>query len=254
MTHSTVVIGLATFRRPDGLALILPGLIEQAGELTPPARIVVVDNDPDAGAREQVQAVIDAHPGMVRYLHEPRPGIAMARNAALADAQDADAIVFVDDDEEVTPGWLTTLVGFWREHRCAGVSAPVVTVFEGGEPDEYVRRSGVFDRARRPSGTRVPGAATNNLLLDLDFLRSHGLSFDDRFGLSGGSDTMLTRSITAAGGEILWFDEAEVLDHIPTARMTPEWVRHRVARQANSWARVQVELAGGPRRDRKSVV
>ena len=185
----SVVLGLATFRRPADLERILPGLIAQAAELEPRARVVVVDNDPDAGARDQV-----SHHAGVTYVHEPKPGIAAARNAALDAAAEADAIVFVDDDEEVTEGWLKALVGCWQTYGCQAVAGPVTTVFDDGEPEPYVRDCGVFDTVVRPTGTVVPGAATNNLLLDLAWLRAHDLRFDDRFGLSGGSDGLLTSS------------------------------------------------------------
>src|SRR6478752_6966716 len=92
-----VVVGLATFHRPEGLARILPLLSQQVRELSgAEARIVVVDNDPLGGAREQVLEWADRR---VTYVHEPRPGIASARNRALDEALDADALVFIDDDE-----------------------------------------------------------------------------------------------------------------------------------------------------------
>ncbi|RIJ43461.1 glycosyltransferase, partial [Maribellus luteus] len=42
-------------------------------------------------------------------LHEPEPGVANARNAALAVAKGA-MIAFLDDDEEAPPGWLAALI------------------------------------------------------------------------------------------------------------------------------------------------
>ena len=56
-------------------------------------------------------------------------------------------------------------------------------------------------------GTRVTVAATNNLLLDLPPIRAHGLDFDERFGLSGGSDTLFTRKLAKLGRLMLRCDE-----------------------------------------------
>ena len=89
-----VAVCLATFRRPAELDRILPVLVEQRAALSPPASIIVVDNDPDAGARDQVAAAITRFKGAdgadgpgagggISYVHEPTPGIAAARNAAI---------------------------------------------------------------------------------------------------------------------------------------------------------------------------
>ncbi|WP_170853930.1 glycosyltransferase family 2 protein [Microlunatus flavus] len=241
-----VVVGVATFRRPAALARLLPALVAQLEAYAGEASVLVVDNDPDAGAREEVARWAG---GRVRYAHEPRPGIAAARNRALAGAGDARLLVFVDDDGLPQPGWLSRMVEAWLRWRPAAVSGPAVPRFEEGEPDPWVAGSGVFDRTVRPTGMLLGGASSANLLLDLEQLRAFGLAFDEAFGLTGGSDTMLTHAIVAAGGEIRWCDEAEVLDFHSPDRMTRAWVRRRSYRTGNDWSRVALALApSGPRR------
>jgi len=240
----SVVIAVATFRRPDCLARILPRLVEQAGQLGAAASVLVVDNDPDGGAAHYVRSIASQ---TVRYVHEPRPGIAAARNRALDESAAADVVVFIDDDEEPGPRWLQTLVGRWAEWRCAAVTGPVVATFDGGRPDPWVLASGVFDRRSRMTGEYLRGAASNNLLLDVAQLRGHGLRFDDRYGLTGGSDTRLTHQLVAQGGVIRWVDDAEVVDHIPAARATRSWVLNRSLRTSNDWSRVALDLAPGRR-------
>ena len=241
-----VVVGVATFRRPAALARLLPELVAQVSAYAGRARVLVVDNDPDAGARDQVASWADRG---VAYAHEPSPGIAAARNRALAGADGADLLVFVDDDGLPLPGWLERMVGAWQRWHPAAVSGPAVPRFEDGEPDPWVAGSGVFERTVRPTGARLGGASSANLLLDLAQLRAFGLEFDEAFGLTGGSDTMLTHAIVAAGGEIRWCDEAEVLDFHSVDRMTRAWVRRRSYRTGNDWSRVALALVPhGPRR------
>jgi glycosyltransferase involved in cell wall biosynthesis len=241
-----VVIGVATFRRPVALTRLLPELVAQLEGYAGAASVVVVDNDPDAGARTQVEAWAGSG---VSYVHEPRPGIAAARNRALASAASAALLVFVDDDGLPTPGWLDRMVAAWERWHPAAVSGPAVPRFEEGEPDAWVAGSRVFDRTVRTTGTLLGGASSANLLLDLAQLRRFGLAFDEAFGLTGGSDTMLTHAIVAAGGEIRWCDEAEVLDFHSVDRMTRAWVRRRSYRTGNDWSRVALALrTAGPRR------
>ena len=65
------------------LTELLPMLVQQAaGEVGQDTSVLVVDNDPEAGARETCTGY---HPA-VRYVHEPRPGIAAARSRALREA------------------------------------------------------------------------------------------------------------------------------------------------------------------------
>ncbi len=243
----SIVISLATFRRPDELSQILPALIQQASEHPSRVRVVVVDNDPDAVAREIVEAAA-AQTGSVTYIHEPRPGISAARNAALHDAHDDDVVIFIDDDEMPEPGWLTALVTYWADARPTAVAGPVRSIFDEAATDPWVAASGVFSRRRLSTGTVIRGAATNNLLIDLHFLREHGLEFDDRLGLVGGSDTLLTYQITAAGGVIRWCDEAEVSEVVPRWRLTRRWVMRRATRTGASWAHATLEVAPSRRR------
>jgi succinoglycan biosynthesis protein ExoM len=237
-----VLVALATFRRPDCLERILPEVAQQAAALDHPASVLVVDNDPAASARAAVERWAERG---VRYVHEPRPGISAARNRALAESGDADVLIFVDDDELPLPGWLAQHVTHWLDWRCAAIAGPVTAQFEG-PASEWVRACGVFDRLNRATGASLPGAASNNLLLDLAQLRQRDLRFDEAFGISGGSDTRLIHQLVKDGGVVRWCDEAEVLDFIPASRSTRAWVLRRTLRTSNTWSRVALDLAGSP--------
>jgi glycosyltransferase involved in cell wall biosynthesis len=234
---------MLTYRRPEGLADAV-GMLRAQLDLVPGARLLVVDNDEQPSA---ASAVAEAAGGdiRVRYVHEPTPGIAAARNQALAEAGPEAVVVFIDDDEQPSEKWLPTLVACWEETGAAAVVGPVVSRFDGAV-DPWIEAGGFFRRLRHPTGTVVTTAATNNLLLDMS--RVGDLRFDLGFGLSGGSDTVFTRSLSAAGGKIVWCDEAAVHDLVPADRATREWVRARAARIGNSDSRVQVYLAPAGRR------
>lgn len=241
-----VAITLATYRRPDGLADILPALLEQVASVAgiAEASVIVIDNDPDGGAEEMVRRYAG-----VTYVHEPTPGIAAARNAGLDAASGADAVVFIDDDELPHDDWLATLVGAWLEWGCEGVWGPVEYIYES-MPSQWVAASGMFARLRHATGAEMSEAATNNLLLSLPFLQRHGLRFDTAFGLTGGSDLRITRALIAAGGRIRWCDEAVVSEVVPDSRATPEWILTRTARSTNVSLRTDLDIARGPARAR----
>ncbi len=232
-----VTVVTLTFRRPDDLRDALPLLLEQV-ESVPRAELLVVDNDEEPTAR----AVVEEYAGRpVRYVHEPRPGIAAARNRGLDEAAGSEVVVFVDDDERPCEDWLRTLLATFRKTGCTGVVGPVLSVFDG-PVDPWIVAGGYFTRLRHPTGTVVRVAATNNLLLDARAVRTWGLRFDEQFGLSGGSDTVFALELAARGGRLVWSDEAAVLDVVPPSRATRSWVVRRAFRMGNTGSRAAVHV------------
>ncbi len=240
----SVVIAVLAYRRADELRALLPDLVRQAESPQFDGRVMVIDNDPAASAAD----IVDQFAGQrVRFVHEPRPGIAAARNRALDEAAADDILVFIDDDERPVGGWLESLVDMQQCCGSAGVVGPVVSEF-GAPPSDWIRAGRFFERRRFASGTEVQVAATNNLLLDLRQIHTLGVRFDERFGLSGGSDTLFTREVVRRGGRLVWCDEALVVDRVPPSRVTRQWVLRRSLRSGNSWSRTALEIAAPGRR------
>ena len=195
-----------------------------------------------------MQSYAFTHPQVpVRYENETTPGISAARNRALSCSSDVDLLVFIDDDERPSERWLALLLQTYLEHRCAAVVGPVVSEYEV-EPEPWIDAGGFFQRRRLPTGTQVEVAATNNLLLDLHQVRTLGLSFDEQFGISGGGDTMFTRSLVRRGGVMVWNDEAIVIDVVPPGRITREWVTRRAFRSGNSWSATSLRFESSAHR------
>lgn len=271
-----VTIAIPTYRRPDAVVRAVRGALSQATEVsraerragapgpdgdgggrTHPAAgraghddrsdidVLVIDNDPAACAAPAVRALRTQTPDGVglRYVVEERPGVAAVRNRALDEAAGRALLVFIDDDEDPAPGWLAALLETFAATTPAAVAGPVVPVYEV-EPDAWVRAGAFFERRTWPTGTARPVAATNNLLLDLDFVRAHGLRFDEAFGATGGEDTLFTRRIVAAGGVIRWCDGARVRDHVPVDRLHRSWILQRQRSHAATAVRVGLALAG----------
>lgn len=241
----SVVVAVLTYRRTEQLRALLPQLVAQAVELDATGAydttVVVVDNDPAADAA----AVVAPLAPRVRHVHEETPGIANGRARAVAEAGSADLLVFIDDDEEPRPGWLTALVGTWADRgRPAGVVGRVSPTY-AGQTDPWIDAGGFFRRRQHATGTPVTAASSANLLLDLGALRELGLTFDRGLGLRGGEDTLLTETLTRSGRRLLWCAEAEVVDHIPPERMNRRWVLRRAYSHGAVTSRVALGFAGG---------
>ena len=259
-TPIRVTVAVPTFRRPAQLSRVLAAILGQSVferdfvRLALDIDVLVIDNDPAGGAREAVARMQPT----VGYVVEPTPGVAAVRNRALDETASSRLLIFVDDDEEPTHRWLEELVGFWTVGQPDAVAGKVVSVFPV-ERNAWLTAARAFERPERLTGQPMRAAATNNLLLDLASIRRRELRFDERFGLSGGEDALFTAQLSAAGGLILWCDEALVIDHTAAERMTRRWflvrafrtgsvqaaINSRLARPSRSGLRVRLQCSAG---------
>ncbi len=221
VAHVSILI--CTRDRPDELERCLRSLntLRFAAGPHPEIDIVVVDNSGGASrTRSDAElAKLSGHPTQV--VVEPRRGIPMARNKALAHRHgSADHVAFIDDDETAVPRWLDHLLAEARTRRAELVTGPVLTRLpldtSAVVRDWYARVRG----GRAPTGTRLPAAATNNLLIDCRWLADSNLRFDERIGLGSGGDTDFSVRARQTGAKIVWADRAMVWEWIPPTRAT----------------------------------
>lgn len=234
---SDVVVAIPTFKRPASLTALLTSLSDDARLLG--ARLLVIDNDPQASARQI------AHDFGTDYVVEPARGLAAVRNRALDEAMTSSALVFIDDDELPHEQWLSRLVECWRTTGSAAVSGRVESRFPPHFDDQWIIDGGFFRRVQFGAGDSQTTAPTNNLLLDLGFVRENGLRFDEEFGLSGGEDILFTKQLVRAGGRIVSCPSALVLDPVSAGRLTHGWVLRRAYRVGLTTVRTDMHLGGG---------
>ncbi|WP_431198303.1 glycosyltransferase family 2 protein [Leifsonia xyli] len=245
----TLTVVVLTYKRPQLLALVLPELIDQLGELDAVSGIasdlLVIDNDPEESARP---VAAETTSDRVRYITEKRRGIAAARNRALDETADRDAIVFIDDDERARSGWLVNLAATWLETRPTAVMGRVISEYPE-DADPWVVAGDFLRRPKHRTGDELAIAATNNLLLDRAAVAGLGLRFDETLGLSGGEDNLFTRQLVARGGRIVWCQDAVLDDEWPRERLQRRWLLHRSFSHGNTAAIVDALMVpAGPRR------
>lgn len=234
-----VAICVATCRRPDGLRQLLEslnGLVVAEGACKP--LVLVVDNDPEqpAAARLGDPAALCRWP--LKYRFEAEPGVAAARNRLLALVpDDTDFVAFLDDDETVTPCWLEAMLTTQRESGASAVQGPVRPAFET-TPPRWLADVGLFELGPFSDGEPLSFAATNNVLVEKDFLDRNALRFDMRFNRTGGEDEEFFTRFRARGGRIVASSEAVVIDQVPRSRMTWRWVLRRSHRMGNTLGRI----------------
>lgn len=231
---TTALIAIATFRRLPMLHTLLNSLCSEVG---PTVDVLVVDNDPEASARE-----VCSHFPFVLYEVERKPGIAAARNRCLTFLLEGayEYVIFVDDDEEVSRGWLNNLLSHADASRADVISGPVISKYPGGARS-WLIRAGFFDRARRPTGSVLTLPATNNTIVRVDALRRLDVpQFDELYSMTGGSDNELFWRLSRQGAAMVWCDEAIVYEHVDEHRLALRWVIRRGIRHGNVLARLRL--------------
>lgn len=242
----TLTVAVPTYRRPEQLRCCLAAVLPQVDDaveraVVSAADVLVVDNSEDGSAAATIAGLLETRGDRLRYVHEPVPGIAAARNAALDEATGR-LLAFIDDDEVPRPGWLEALVTTWRSTGASAVMGRVDAVLHA-DADAWADAGHVYGRQRVPTGTAIPVAAAGNLLLDLADVRGRGVRFDQRFGLTGGEDTFFSRQLVGAGGTILWCDGSVAEEHVPAHRFGRRWMMRRFYNHGTIEVHVDVLLA-----------
>jgi succinoglycan biosynthesis protein ExoM len=210
-----VAICVCTATRPKLLSHCLQSITLQIVPHGAVVHLVVVDNESEPNNRNLVMDFSIQCPFPVHYVHEPRTGVPLARNAALEKCRDigVDWIAFTDDDCWVTPAWLGCLLDTARRHRIDVV---------------YGRREFLFPlplpRWRIPAehGSNLDFVSTRNVLLAGWLVghqgAQHKMSFDDR--LTRGEDTDFFYRAASRGARIIYMAEPAVFEAVSAERAT----------------------------------
>lgn len=240
---TSLVVAMLTYRRPAELERGLPLVFDHVRALRGvTGSVLIIDNDPEASARATVEALAGESEVVVRYVVEPTPGIAAARNRAIDESAASDLLVFIDDDEHPTIAWLAPLVDTWRLTGASAVMGRVISEFDD-ELDPWIAAGEFFRRRSMPTGTEISVAAAGNLLIDRVQLHRLDVRFDERLGLGAGEDSLFSQQLVRRGGRIAWCEESVAVDRVPRERMSRRWVLDRARSHGNAETVVGLHLA-----------
>jgi hypothetical protein len=215
-----ISIIIPTQRRPEGLTTAVRSAFAQRGVDVTRIELVVVDNDQAASAEPIVTRLSAEAPFPVVYVHEPNPGVANARNAAMA-AAGGSLIAFLDDDEEAPAHWLAALLAVQARHDADAVFGPVRGRARQAEPAHRAYLERFFSR----QGPAAEGVIDHYYGCGDSLVRRAALP--DRFApfsaarnLIGGEDDMLFGQMQEAGARFAWAPQAWVWEDPLPSRQT----------------------------------
>jgi glycosyltransferase involved in cell wall biosynthesis len=176
-----------------GIGACVDALIRQEADLK--VEVIVVDN----GSSDDTAAIATAHGA--RVVHEPRPGLAHARQAGLVEAQ-APILVYVDADTILPRGWAAAALAEFQRRPSMVAFSPAFSFHDGRFVDNL--GNGMFRECLCPLTNRFllklgrPGILIGSTMaLRTEALRVAG-GVDQAFQFYG-EDTMIARRLGKFG-------------------------------------------------------
>ena len=215
-----ISIVIPTQRRLEGLARAARSVFVQAGVDAATLELVVVDNDQTPSAAGVARTLAEEAPFPVRYVHEPAPGVANARNAGMTESQ-GELIAFLDDDEEAPGEWLAALVSAQRRYEADVVFGPVHARADWDRVGNRVYLERFFSRL----GPDESGPIDHYYGCGDSLVRRGALPDPDRpFSAIrnhiGGEDDLLFGTMERAGARFAWAADAWVWEDPAPERLT----------------------------------
>lgn len=236
MTRLSVVV--PTRDRPERLHDCLVSLQCQ---IVLPHEIVVVD---DGSTRDLAPALTGAATARVpvRVVRQEPMGLAAARNTG-AEAATGDAVAYLDDDTVAAPRWAGAMARAFEATGCDVVAGRIALAFETARPRwlsaGFCRYLGQFELGDRPDWL-APGIVPNggNCALTLDAFRQAG-GFRTDLGRRGTSllsneEVECFRRLRASGARAWYAPEALVHHHVPSERLSADFLCRRAFAQGVS--------------------
>jgi len=222
-----ICVGICTVKRPRMLERCVRSVAAQEGVDDYDVRIVVVENDSEPACKAIVEACAAESPFPVQYVHEPRRGIPMARNAMLdaALAMNADRVAFLDDDQIAHPTYLAKHLEAARRDGLDVVQPQIVSIFPDPPPFWATGQTGTVELTDidAPLAERKRNSAgTGGTMFSAHLVRPEAMAlrFDERLEMAGGEDSDFFARARRQGAIIALSRLPVVMEEVHRSRLT----------------------------------
>ena len=98
--------------------------------------VLVIDNNGGGSNSLRTRELCESAAPMIRYLQEPSPGATAARHRGAKEAV-GEILIFIDDDVEVSAGWLRAILDTFHQSGAEIVGGPSIPRFSGSVPEWF---------------------------------------------------------------------------------------------------------------------
>lgn len=221
MSEISISIIIPTFQRPQDLIAAARSVFTQTMIEKTSCSLIIVDNDPAGSAAKAIEMLREEAPQALTFIsaHEPRAGVANARNCAMTHVT-TDLIAFLDDDQSAaSDDWLEKLYTTHMHFKPTVTFGPLVTVL----PKSVTKHQAYFKKFFGRDDPSPRGFIDHyhggcNTLIDVAKLPKTRPLFDPSTNETGGEDDMLFVAIEDINGRFVWEPDAPVYERVPKRR------------------------------------
>jgi succinoglycan biosynthesis protein ExoM len=190
--------------------------------------VLIVDNNALPNEQKFVEEFAKQTRYPVYYVHEPEAGVSNARNTALR-VTSTHFLAFLDDDMEITSGWIDEMVKVAMVHKAGVIFGPLVAKFDDERNPYNTYLSSFYARQSKQleDGISEEAFGTGGCLIDLQTCILPNPPFDIRLNESGGEDDMFFESLHDSGALYGWAPNAICYECVPAERTTTKYIAKR---------------------------
>ncbi|NQZ93763.1 MAG: glycosyltransferase [Moritella sp.] len=236
-----IIIGIPTFKRPEGLSRLLLSL--EKINISFDVHFLVADNEGVQGhGHSVVSKMASSYTYPLSVISVPERGISNVRNSIMNHAfetLDADMLAMIDDDEVVESNWLLELVKMQQQTNADVVGGQVKPEFEKVAP-AWTDGLGLYWRAVYPDGLIDLIEGTTSVLLNRSVRDNFpNIKFDIAYGLTGGGDKEFFTRLKNKGATFAFSSKSISHEFFGESRMTKEWAMQRAYRIGSAELRIK---------------
>jgi glycosyltransferase involved in cell wall biosynthesis len=242
-TQRRTLVAVCTYRRPQGLSVLLAALRDQTSHFEG-VGVVVIDNDPHGSAAPIFEEFAGSEFAL-EYVHASPQGLVSARNAGLDLAATRRAgLIFIDDDEVPEPNWLAAFLRTAASHPGSIVAGPVTPRLASAPPPWCPSGSFWTRPTYRDNVQLFTTVPDGNIYFPVE-MTTGPLRYDWKYNTAGAQDTHLLRRWLRDGGEIYWSAGATVVETIPEGRLSLRYALERRYFESLGFAWIEREAPFG---------
>ena len=224
---SEVTIIIPTYQRSAALKNVLESISNKL-QTNHKVSVLIVDNNPLPQEKAFIGKYAQTFRFPIEYLHEPNSGVSYARNSGLSYIK-TKYVAFLDDDMEISPNWIDSLMKVTQSHHTAVTFGPIEARFPEDLKDLEPYIGSFYSRHGRKDfeGLTSEIFGTGGCLLDMEQIRPINPKFDPVHNASGGEDDAYFTQLGSAGLKFGWSSEANCYEIVPSHRLTRDYIFRR---------------------------
>ena len=240
----SISIIIASSGRVEKIRRLLESIYRTEGRERIKPEVVIANNAVSETIAEAVRSLareFDGRNGVrCREVREPVAGKCRAQNKTIP-LTTGRIIAFLDDDVEVTPGWLQAIDAFFRSHAHDVIQGSILMRPEDQQNQELQKalhrfRTVDFLDYGFPPGADLYTLTGGNMAVKREVFDQAGM-FDERLGPGGhgiSEDVEFAKRVIKAGKRIGWEPQAAVYNELDPTRLNEESFRLRHELQGRS--------------------